>query len=442
MKTFENQKYLPPLPVPKLLETLDRYLESGNTSKSLVVDRYKLQKIKIGLAFFIRNFCQLDEWWYDGYLENRLPLMPFSNIVASDIRRFLLLIVLSNKKKYFKDEFYYIFLMNRGKLWDMHQYYVLFNSTRLPRTNKDQMQRLFCLEAEGTCPSHVVVLCRGTIWKLETFHNGRLITPEHFYNQLNYIQQNSIQNVHSVVSLTSEKRDIWAQHTNVDAIVAFDVIGTASANALKSLWNTKVAFSGLDITALKNCGSSVAVKVIRFTLFGNLRFRASKIYGDTIVQMALQLAYYLTHHSFAPTYETASTRAFYRGRTETVRSCTSELTTFVHSFAKKPNDNMRLFFWKAYHKHNQLMNAAMSGQGCDRHLYGLKKALDVMNKTLKSKIVIPELYVDKGWTASGGNNNFLLSTSFSGYDVKGPIGYVTPMCEDGYGAFYKIGPQE
>ena len=46
MKTFENQKYLPPLPVPKLLETLDRYLESGNTSKSLVVDRYKLQKIK------------------------------------------------------------------------------------------------------------------------------------------------------------------------------------------------------------------------------------------------------------------------------------------------------------------------------------------------------------------------------------------------------------
>lgn len=136
--------------------------------------------------------------------------MPFSNIVASEqhftpakdvqlyraashtlemmkiwlsIRRFLLLIVLSSDKwsrtdkKYFKDEFYYIFLMkqllltcsillsifdhkvvngrnfreektitkSRGKLWDMHQYYVLFNSTRLPRTNKDQMQRLFCL---------------------------------------------------------------------------------------------------------------------------------------------------------------------------------------------------------------------------------------------------------------------------------------------------------
>ncbi|KHN71385.1 hypothetical protein Tcan_02316, partial [Toxocara canis] len=30
--------------------------------------------------------------------------------------------------------------------------------------------------------------------------------------------------------------------------------------------------------------------------------------------------------------------------------------------------------------------------------------------------------------------------SFVGYDIDGSYGYVSPMCEDGYGAFYKIGP--
>lgn len=30
--------------------------------------------------------------------------------------------------------------------------------------------------------------------------------------------------------------------------------------------------------------------------------------------------------------------------------------------------------------------------------------------------------------------------SFIGYDVDGSYGYVAPMCEDGYGVFYKIGP--
>lgn len=33
----------------------------------------------------------------------------------------------------------------------------------------------------------------------------------------------------------------------------------------------------------------------------------------------------------APTYETATTRQFYNGRTETMRSCTEEAVEFAHS---------------------------------------------------------------------------------------------------------------
>ena len=36
--------------------------------------------------------------------------------------------------------------------------------------------------------------------------------------------------------------------------------------------------------------------------------------------MAIQLAHYRLHRAFAPTYETGHTRAFYHGRTDTVRT--------------------------------------------------------------------------------------------------------------------------
>lgn len=32
---------------------------------------------------------------------------------------------------------------SRGVVWDMHQYYVLFNSTRVPALPKDRMDRYF-----------------------------------------------------------------------------------------------------------------------------------------------------------------------------------------------------------------------------------------------------------------------------------------------------------
>ncbi|VDM24996.1 unnamed protein product [Toxocara canis] len=140
---------------------------------------------------------------------------------------------------------------------------------------------------------------------------------------------------------------------------------------------------------------------VSFELFGNERFKASKVYGDTIIQMALQLAFYRTHGKLAPAYETASTRQFFHGRTETVRSCTAPLAKLVRLIVDDHKDVLRSAFVEAYETHNRLMNEAMEGKG----------------KSLQQ---------------------FL--RSFVGYDIDGSYGYVSPMCEDGYGAFYKIGP--
>lgn len=60
------------------------------------------------------------------------------------------------------------------------------------------------------------------------------------------------------------------------------------------------------------------------------------IHPDTYFQLCLQLAYFKIHNfKPAPTYETGSTRRFYRGRTETVRTCSPELVAWCRSMTNQ-----------------------------------------------------------------------------------------------------------
>ena len=54
-----------------------------------------------------------------------------------------------------------------------------------------------------------------------------------------------------------------------------------------------------------------------------------KIHPEAYIQIAIQLAYYRMHGKPAPTYCTATTRRYYKGRTETCRSCTPESIEFA-----------------------------------------------------------------------------------------------------------------
>ncbi|VDO88815.1 unnamed protein product [Heligmosomoides polygyrus] len=146
---------------------------------------------------------------------------------------------------------------------------------------------------------------------------------------------------------------------------------------------------------------------------------------------------------FAPIYETASTRKFFHGRTETVRGRTQEmLKRFLYPKDVQTEEQKRLFM-AAYEVHNKLMDDATNGNGIDRHFYGLRKTLEMHQKGCSPKINAPAIFTDEAWKLSGGDGNFLLSTSFVGYmgenDEVGGYGYVTAMRPDGYGAFYRIG---
>ena len=58
----------------------------------------------------------------------------------------------------------------------------------------------------------------------------------------------------------------------------------------------------------------------------------AKASPDAYVQMALQLAYYRMHKEVTAVYESASTRFFKHGRTETGRSMSVESLNFIKAF--------------------------------------------------------------------------------------------------------------
>lgn len=155
---------------------------------------------------------------------------------------------------------------------------------------------------------------------------------------------------------------------------------------------------------------------------------------DTFTQVCMQLAYYKAHNKPAPTYETATTRSFFHGRTETVRSCTNEATEFCRQMCiedpeKRLNDSELLeLFKKACKKHDTLMSEARENSGCDRHLLGLR----MISRELK--LDLPEIFTDPAWKKSGGDGNFIISSSCIGFTNS--LGLCAAMCENGYLMIY------
>ena len=62
---------------------------------------------------------------------------------------------------------------------------------------------------------------------------------------------------------------------------------------------------------------------------------------DSYIQMALQLAWYRTRRCFTATYETALTRLFQHGRTETIRSLSTDTRAWVLAM-EDPSVSVRL----------------------------------------------------------------------------------------------------
>ncbi|KAG8764817.1 hypothetical protein FRC12_007866 [Ceratobasidium sp. 428] len=160
--------------------------------------------------------------------------------------------------------------------------------------------------------------------------------------------------------------------------------------------------------------------------------KSAKVSPDAYIQLAIQLAWYKQRGGFTATYETASTRLFKHGRTDVIRTYSSDSRAFVKAMvdALATPEARLAALQQAATSHNAYTRDASMGKGCDRHLFGLKQMLRPGESS--------PLFEDKLFAKSA---EWKLSTSglSAGERFLGTgFGTVWP---DGYGINYLAGPK-
>jgi carnitine O-palmitoyltransferase 2 len=151
-----------------------------------------------------------------------------------------------------------------------------------------------------------------------------------------------------------------------------------------------------------------------------------KVKPDPFMQVAMQLAWWRLYQSTVSTYESASTAAFKRGRTECIRSATKQSQDFTLIFDKpgaSDEDKVKALL-AATNKHAEVSKDAKMGQGVDRHLFALRKISEHKKQP-------QDIFTDESYKTFGSN---MISTSslYSDALIGGGFGPVSP----GYGVGY------
>lgn len=176
------------------------------------------------------------------------------------------------------------------------------------------------------------------------------------------------------------------------------------------------------------------LKVQRYLGYGKGLIKKFGCSPDAYVQMIIQLAYYKMYGKNRPTYESAATRKYQLGRTETCmppphlyktklsanrnvtnpgRSVSNESVAFCKAMEDPtdPPSTCAQLLRKAIQSHVSYITDASSGHGVDRHLFGLKQLLP-------NNVPTPSIFTDPAYTYS---SSWYLSTSqlssewFNGY---------------------------
>ncbi|GAV03843.1 hypothetical protein RvY_14218 [Ramazzottius varieornatus] len=260
--TMHFQRSLPRLPIPKLEKTLERYLKAQKplltndvfqqTSK-IVADFQTKDAPELHQTLLARDRAQkhtsyISEWWFDMYLRSRVPLVlnfnPFiamnddpvkekmqQAVRAADLtfsalrfRNSLQAGLLepdvyhmdpkkSDNQKFRKVmsmlpqmvSWYGAYLYKAFPL-DMSQYIRLYNSTRIPRQDKDELYT-------DNNAKHIAVLFKGTFFAFDVYDSsGNILPAAEIRKCLEHILRTSHHNRQdSIAVLSAAERNNWAQ---------------------------------------------------------------------------------------------------------------------------------------------------------------------------------------------------------------------------------------
>lgn len=171
------------------------------------------------------------------------------------------------------------------------------------------------------------------------------------------------------------------------------------------------------------------LSVFAYKGYGKGLIKKFKTSPDAFVQMLIQLGYYKAFGVCRPTYESAATRRFQLGRTETCRSVSVESVAFVKTM-EDPNATAAdkiAAARKAYSAHVKYIADASAGKGVDRHLFGLKSLVEPGQD-------LPALFKDPTYSYS---SSWYLSTSQLSSEYFNGYGW-SQVIDAGFGLAYMI----
>ena len=188
---------------------------------------------------------------------------------------------------------------------------------------------------------------------------------------------------------------------------------------------------GFPVTSIcRSCRALNELAVLEHHGVNKAVLKRLQVSPDSFFQMAMQLAYFRDQGCHTATYETASTRAFFHGRTETIRPLSQESTAWVHAMhdAGAPPSVRLALLHKAMHSHTTFLRSASFGQGCDRLLFGLRIV------ALENGLPLPPLLASPLFARGG---DFGLSTSNMSNSLSGIPGFGAPF-PTSYGVCYNM----
>uniref|UniRef100_A0A8C1H455 Carnitine O-acetyltransferase n=1 Tax=Cyprinus carpio carpio TaxID=630221 RepID=A0A8C1H455_CYPCA len=374
-----------------------------------------------------------------------------------------------------------------GKPLCMDQYYQVLSSCRIPGPKRDTVVNY----AVGkTPPTHITVVHNFQFFVLDVYNSdGSPLTVDQLYVQLEKIWNSSLQsNKEPVGILTSNHRNTWGKaynnlikdKTNKESVRAIQKsIFTVCLDAPKPRVSDEMYFNKVAAQMLHGGGSrwnsgnrwfdktlqfiigedgscgltyehapaegppivflvdhvvdyimvnDLDVRVLNFTHYGRKFPRSHKMSPDAFIQMALQLAYYRMYQTCCPTYESASLRMFKLGRTEAIRSTTTESLQFTKAMddPSKQKSEKAALLEEAIKVHRKHTHMAIHGQGIERHMLGLRMI------AIEDLTSLPDIFMDTSFAVA---SHFNLYTSQVGSKTD-CVMCLGPMVPDGYGICY------
>ncbi|PVU93874.1 hypothetical protein BB561_002978 [Smittium simulii] len=375
----------------------------------------------------------------------------------------------------------------RGTKLCMSQFKHQFGTSRIPGKNTDET-KLYEYEQS----KHVAIAYKGSFYSLYPYNqDDSLMSVEEIEASLNALvdmyENTPVERNECIGILTTLERDDW--HSARQVLLAASDSNAHSLEIVQSaafllsiddqkpesytelsqacytsdgtnrfydkcfqvfvFANGRYGFSGehsltdgtTDVRLAKHfvfsCEQEVAV--VRHSNFGKNIIKKFKVSPDAFAQMAIQLAYYKIFDHFVATYESASTRSFAHGRTETSRSVSDKSIEWCQAMLGDDPKQLAGGYISDLEKASLLRQAisrqseytalASRALGVDRYFMGLRQSLQPGEDW-------PELFLDDAFKKS---SYWQLSTSQISEEFMDAYGW-GQVVYDGFGIAYMVLP--